>query len=85
MSGKYYKHFVIRLSSFVLLMAKLCCVDYGFECAFAAESDDASKMIDDFAKHTSDQHGIEYSKEVLMQFMLRKGDSTSELTNMQTA
>ncbi len=41
-------------------MAKLCCVDYGFECAFAAESDDASKMIDDFAKHTSDQHGIEY-------------------------
>ena len=85
MSGKYYKHFVISLSSFVLLMAKLCCVDYGFECAFAAESDDASKMIDDFAKHTSDQHGIEYSKEVLMRFMLRKSNSTSELANMRTA
>jgi len=66
-------------------MAKLCCVDYGFECAFAAESDDASKMIDDFAKHTSDQHGIEYSKEVLMQFMLRKESSMSENAYMQTA
>ncbi len=66
-------------------MAKLCCVDYGFECSFAAESDDVSKMIDDFAKHTSDQHVIEYSKEVLMRFMLRKSDSTSELTNVQTA
>ena len=85
MSGKYYKHWVIRLSSFVLLMAKLCCVDYGFECAFAAESDDVSKMIDDFAKHTSDQHGIEYSKEVLMRFMLRKSSSISEHASMQTA
>jgi len=66
-------------------MAKLCCVDYGFECAFAAESDDASKMIDDFAKHTSDQHGIEYSKEVLMQFMLRKCNPKSENVHIQTA
>ncbi len=66
-------------------MAKLCCVDYGFECAFKAESDDASKMIEAFAKHTSDEHGIEYSKEVLMQFMLRKDSSKSENAYMQTA
>jgi len=66
-------------------MTKLCCVDYGFECAFTAESDDVSKMIDDFAKHTSDQHGIEYSKEVLMRFMLRKSSSMSEHASMQTA
>jgi predicted small metal-binding protein len=66
-------------------MAKLCCVDYGFECAFAAESDNASEMIERFAKHTSDQHGIEYSKEVLMQFMLRKDSSVSDNAYMQTA
>ncbi len=66
-------------------MTKLCCVDYGFECAVTAESDDASKMIEDFAKHTSDQHGIEYSKEVLMQFMLRKHGSKSEHAQLQTA
>ena len=57
-------------------MAKLCCVDYGFECDFAAESTDASEMIEQFAKHTSDEHGIEYSKEALMQFMLRKYNSS---------
>ncbi len=66
-------------------MAKLCCVDYGFECAFAAESDNVSEMIEHFAKHTSDQHGIEYSKEVLMQFMLRKHGSMSEHAQLQTA
>ena len=66
-------------------MAKLCCVDYGFECAFAAESDDVSEMIANFAKHTLDHHGIEYSKEVLMQVMLRKHGSMSGHTNMQTA
>ena len=51
-------------------MAKLCCVDYGFECDFASESTDASEMIEQFAKHTSDEHGIEYSKEALMQFKI---------------
>ena len=66
-------------------MAKLCCVDYGFECAFASESDDMSEMIENFAKHTLEHHGIEYSKEVLMQFMLRKNGSTSSHAQMQTA
>ena len=67
-------------------MAKLCCVDYGFECDFAAESKDASEMIEQFAKHTSDEHGIEYSKEALMQFMLRKYNSSKyEDLYMQTA
>ena len=67
-------------------MAKLCCVDYGFECDFASESTDASEMIEQFAKHTSDEHGIEYSKEALMQFMLRKYNSTKyEDLYMQTS
>ena len=66
-------------------MEKLCCVDYGFECTFVAESDDVSQIIDDFAKHTSEQHGIEYSKEVLMRFMLRKGTSMSDNAFMQAA
>ena len=76
---------VIRLGLLTVLMAKLCCVDYGFECAFAAESDDVAEMIDHFAKHTAEQHGIEYSKEVLMQFMLRKHGSMSGRAYMQTA
>lgn len=54
-------------------MVKLACYDYGYECEFVAEGTDLSKVLDDFAKHTAEEHGIEYSKEALMQFILRKG------------
>ncbi len=53
-------------------MAKLTCSDYGFECNFTSEGE-IEKVIADFGKHTHDEHGIEYSKEALMQFILRKG------------
>lgn len=67
-------------------MAKLCCVDYGFECDYGIDSGDALELIDKFAKHTLAEHGIEYSKEALMQFMLRKFNSTKfEESFMQTA
>ena len=54
-------------------MAELSCRDYGFDCDYVAEGADISKVLADFAKHTHDEHGIEYSKEALMQFILRKG------------
>ncbi len=52
-------------------MTKFVCKDYGFECDFVAEGE-ASVVIEKFGKHTSEVHGIEYSKESLMQFILRK-------------
>ena len=57
-------------------MAKLCCVDYGFECEFVVDTENISELIEKFAKHTEDEHGIEYSQEALMQFMVRKHNST---------
>ncbi len=53
-------------------MTKLSCRDYGFDCKFEAEGDDVSSLITKFGKHTHEKHGIEYSKEALMQFVLRK-------------
>jgi predicted small metal-binding protein len=53
-------------------MAKLTCSDYGFECAFTSEGE-IENVIAEFGKHTHEEHGIEYSKEALMQFILRKG------------
>ncbi len=50
---------------------KLCCVDYGFECEFISEGE-ADSVISQFGKHTYEEHGIEYTKEVLMQVILRK-------------
>ena len=56
----------------MLLIIKLSCRDYGYECDFVAEGSDAPTIIEKFGKHTETEHGIEYSKEVLMQFILRK-------------
>ncbi len=51
---------------------KLVCKDYGFECDFVSKNDDGSSVIDEFGKHTLQEHGIDYSAEVLMQFIIRK-------------
>jgi len=52
-------------------MAELKCRDYGFECDFVATGE-MEEVIENFRKHTDDEHGIDYSKEAVMQFLLRK-------------
>ena len=52
-------------------MPKLKCIDYGFECDFQVEGEQ-EKVIEDFRTHTEEVHGIDYSKEAVMQFLLRK-------------
>ncbi|MBI5377012.1 MAG: DUF1059 domain-containing protein [Thaumarchaeota archaeon] len=53
-------------------MVVLRCSDYGFDCEFVSEGNEMSKIIVRFGRHTRDEHGIEYSKEALMQIILRK-------------
>jgi predicted small metal-binding protein len=53
-------------------MVKLQCKEYGFDCEFSVEGDNVVKIIEDFGKHTEQEHGIEYSKESLMQVIMRK-------------
>ncbi|HSD04276.1 MAG TPA: DUF1059 domain-containing protein [Nitrosopumilaceae archaeon] len=53
-------------------MLQLCCKDYGFDCEFIVQEENASKVIETFMNHTSEVHGIDYSKEALMQFVIRK-------------
>lgn len=52
-------------------MVNLRCSDYGFECSFQVQGD-AKQVIEEFGKHTSVEHGIDYSKESLMAFLVRK-------------
>ena len=52
-------------------MVKLQCKDYGFECDFVSEGE-MELVIENFRKHTDEEHGIDYSKEAVMQFLLRK-------------
>jgi predicted small metal-binding protein len=50
---------------------KLCCRDYGFDCEFVVGGE-VESVINQFGKHAEEEHGIEYTKEVLMQLILRK-------------
>ena len=52
-------------------MARLRCGDYGFECDFVAEGE-IEEVIKNFGSHTEEVHGIDYSKEALMQFIMRQ-------------
>ncbi len=62
----------VEYSEIVNQLAKLVCMDYGFECSFVEEGNDISEVIEKFGKHTLDEHGIEYSKEAIMQFIIRQ-------------
>lgn len=53
----------------------LRCSDYGFDCDFICTGD-AESIIQIFGKHTDEEHGIDHSKESLMQFILRKSNQT---------
>ncbi len=52
-------------------MAKVICRDYGYDCDFVIEGD-IDKVATEFGKHSAEQHGIEYSKETLTKFMVKK-------------
>jgi predicted small metal-binding protein len=57
-------------------MPRLSCRDYGFECEYVVDIKDSSEALENFGRHTYDEHGIEYSKEALMQFIIRKENSS---------
>lgn len=54
------------------IMARMACRDYGFECGFETDEDEAEKVIEEFRTHTLEEHHIDYSEGVLMNFVLRK-------------
>ena len=52
-------------------MSSLVCADYGYECDFEVKGND-SKVINEFRKHVLKEHGIDYSKDVLIRWILSK-------------
>ena len=57
-------------------MPKLNCKEYGFECDFGVETENSSELLEKFGRHSLEEHGIDYSKEALMHFIVRKHNST---------
>ncbi len=54
-------------------MARLRARDYGFDDDFVAEGE-VEEVIDKFRVHMEEEWGIDYSKEALMQFILRQNN-----------
>ena len=52
-------------------MVNLRCNDYGYECEYVSEGE-IEKVVNDFQEHMNDEHGIDYSKEVILDFVKRK-------------
>jgi predicted small metal-binding protein len=52
-------------------MRKIACKDYGFECDFISQGNDVDKVISEYATHSTQEHGIEYSVETLIQVLNR--------------
>jgi len=52
-------------------MVKLRCDDYGYECKFISKGE-IDKVVNDYKEHMNDEHGIDYSKESILEFIKRK-------------
>jgi len=59
------------LNSHKFIVTKLVCSDYGYDCEFVVESNNIH-VIEGFGMHMIEVHGIEYTKEALIQIILRK-------------
>ncbi|AJM93076.1 DUF1059 domain-containing protein [Nitrosopumilus piranensis] len=52
-------------------MFELKCNDYGFECNYEIKGDKES-VTEQFKAHVYEEHGIDYTKEAVTQFIRRK-------------
>ena len=52
-------------------MVKAICGDYGFDCDFICEGE-LDTVIDNFGKHCTEKHGIEYENETLTKYLINK-------------
>ena len=60
----------------------LKCRDYGFKCNFTTRGD-IEQVIIEFGKHTKVEHGDDYSKKELMQYILKKIEKIKHSTRIE--
>lgn len=57
------------------------CQDYGFECEFKVEGTPTISLIEKLRDHFEDEHGINYSTDVVIQMAANKGHSLESIKN----
>ena len=58
---------------------KLRCEDYGFECNLVLDEEMTVGLIEKLRNHFEEKHGIDYTKEVIMQMLTNRGHSLESI------
>ena len=60
---------------------KLECREYGFECDFVLEGPKSIPTLEKLREHFESEHGIDYSKDAVIQMVVHKGHSRDSIKN----
>ena len=58
---------------------KLRCEDYGFECEFTLDEENSLALIKKLRDHFEEDHGIDYTIEVVTQMITNRGHSLESI------
>ncbi len=58
---------------------KLRCGDYGFECEFVLDEEKTIGLIEKLRTHFEEEHGIDYTKEVVTQMITNRGHTLESI------
>jgi predicted small metal-binding protein len=58
---------------------KLRCEDYGFECEFSLNEEKSIEQLQKLRDHFEEEHGIDYTIEVVTQMITNKGHSLESI------
>ena len=58
---------------------KLECADYGYECNFVLEGRKSISLLKKLRDHMEQEHGIDYSLEVVIQMVVNSGHSRDSI------
>jgi len=58
---------------------KLRCDDYGFECEFILDGAKTVGLIEELRNHFEEEHGIDYTIEVVTQMIQNRGHSLESI------
>lgn len=61
------------------MMLKLRCQDYGFECEFVLDGEKNVALLEKLRRHFEEEHGIEYTSEVITQMIVNRGHSLESI------
>ena len=58
---------------------QLRCEDYGFECEYALDEENTIGLIKKLRDHFEEEHGIDYTVEVVTQMITNRGHSLDSI------